>query len=88
MTSARRFQRAPEERGGSTPPRAVARVRVLGVVEVQEGRERLLELATAGEVPAAELDAPALLQQDALEPLDVELFVLRPEPAKDAVLAR
>ncbi len=70
MTSARNSQCAPEERGGRPAPQPVTRVGALRVVEAQEGVQRLLELSAAGEVPAAELDAPVLLQQCALEALD------------------
>jgi uncharacterized protein (DUF2126 family) len=45
-------------------------MRTVVVVEPQEALERAFELAQAGEVAATELDAPVLMEDRALQPLD------------------
>lgn len=67
MRLARHGGRAPEERRRGLAPQSVALVRPLPVVEPQEGVQRLLQSRPTGEVAAAELDAPMLLEDRALE---------------------
>jgi hypothetical protein len=60
----------PEERRGRATSEPVALVRAIVVVVPHEGAERVLQRRAAGEVAAAERDAPVLLQDGALQALD------------------
>jgi hypothetical protein len=69
MELARHRRGAPEEVGGHVAEEPVALVRPLLVIELQEPVEGPLHRRATGEVLPAELDAPVLMQDRALQPL-------------------
>jgi hypothetical protein len=69
MELARHRCGAPEEVGGHTAEEPVALVRPLLVIELQEPVECPLHRRATGKVLPAELDAPVLMQDRALQPL-------------------
>ena len=68
MSSA--LERTPDERRGRLASEPVALMRSLVIVVAHEARERPLQSRAAGEVAPPEGDAPMLLQDRALQPLD------------------